>query len=249
MHIGDADPTLRDERIYPMFCHIIASDLLSPDQFMHLLHTCLGDNHLFYRIGESGTDAVFTRSFTALVLAQLVERDRERRLLSEVDFQRLVRLSTDYLHQEQDTRGFVERKGWAHSMAHGADLLAAICRHSLTLEENHATMLNAVAACLGKKATYIDDEEERLVFVIEALMNRGLPEDSVIVWIKQMECSLNALHDNEGFSRNYFYTKRTLTVFLQTLYFRLAYRDFALQTRQEITDVLKGFHKAIYEPN
>lgn len=67
-HIGSPDPQLRDELIYSTFSHWIEEGVLSPEQLQELLAIALDDQHLFYRIGESGTDSVFTRSFSVLLL-------------------------------------------------------------------------------------------------------------------------------------------------------------------------------------
>ena len=79
-------------------------------------------------LGEHGTDTVFRRSFSALVLAECIDaRQRTRRrwlpddkLLSWGD-----RLAA-WLVRERDLRGFVPGKGWAHALAHGADALGAL---------------------------------------------------------------------------------------------------------------------------
>ena len=67
-HIGSTDPVLRDELIYVTFATWIGQGVFSEDQLRHMLQLALDDQHLFYAIGEQGTDSVFTRTFSVLLL-------------------------------------------------------------------------------------------------------------------------------------------------------------------------------------
>lgn len=98
---------------------------LDKKQLLYIIEICLDQQHLFYQLGEAKSDSVFTRSFSSLVIAAILGKDKDMKLLPEDVFLRVFISSHTYLRQENDTRGYVEGKGWAHSIAHGADLLAS----------------------------------------------------------------------------------------------------------------------------
>lgn len=80
--IGNPDGFLRDELIYRSFGKMIVSNQLNPEEFQSLLEVVLQEDYLFYGIGESGTDSVFTRSFSALVIAAVIEYDIEKQIVN-----------------------------------------------------------------------------------------------------------------------------------------------------------------------
>ena len=69
--IGNPDSYLRDNLIYQSFVKLIFSDQLNPEEIQALLEAVVQEDYLFYRIGESATDSVFTRSFSHLSLQRL----------------------------------------------------------------------------------------------------------------------------------------------------------------------------------
>ena len=127
--IGSTDPVLRDELIYQTFCNLVMSDVLRDEQMTAMMTTCLDEEHLFLGIGEEEGDAVFTRSFSVLVVALLVHKDRQAPFLSRDLFERAMESVFRYLQKEKDIRGYVNGKGWAHSIAHGADALDEVIRN------------------------------------------------------------------------------------------------------------------------
>ena len=245
-NIGSIDSELRDELIYTTFIRIINEGLLTSKQYQYLLAKCIDDNHLFYKIGEKSTDSVFTRSFSSLVIAGLLSKDIEVGVLSDLDYKKIFKRSIKYLSSEQDTRGYVDGKGWAHSVAHGADLLTALVKHQEYLKEYTADILNCLHNCLFKDATYIDDEEERLIFVIEALMERQLDEKVLERWLLKILDDLELIFINEGFTNRYFRTKFNITNFLKTLYFRIEWIDEKSSMEILIKDNLKELHRKVY---
>jgi hypothetical protein len=151
-----------------------------------------------------------------------------------------------YLEQENDTRGYVEGKGWAHSIAHGADLLASCVLHPNFETAMFPECLETVQNCLFKEATYIDDEDERLIFVIEALIERNIEESDLETWVLNIVNRLAAIFENEGFSLNYFRKKVNTVNFLKSLYFRLLYKNTSSKVRDLIENKLKELHLQLY---
>ncbi len=72
--------------------------------------------------------------------------------------------SVDYILREKDYQGFVEGKGWAHAVAHGADLLTSVVVHPGTDSERlFPIYLEGIKTCIGQEdGVYTDNEDERL---------------------------------------------------------------------------------------
>ena len=85
-HIGSADAELRDHLIYRTFVDLLSDNLLSSEQLQYLFETATGEDFYIY-ILEKTTDSVFTRSFSALLVAGLLAKDTELLVLSDDNLQ------------------------------------------------------------------------------------------------------------------------------------------------------------------
>ncbi|WP_231687674.1 DUF2785 domain-containing protein [Bacillus sp. CHD6a] len=219
-HIGSTDPILRDNLIYSNFAKFINSGFIPQSKVHNMLEICLDEKHLFYKIGEERTDSVFTRSFASLVVALILANDDGR----NIDAIRLLEIKTaiiEYLDKEKDTRGFVKDKGWAHSIAHGADMLTALVRHPHFHITLLSDVLKAINTCLLKEAVYQDEEEERLIFAVEALLEQNLDIKTLMSWIKDLSFILKKEYIKHGQTMPFYQSKMNVTNFFKSLYFRL----------------------------
>ncbi|GEL03824.1 membrane protein [Rummeliibacillus stabekisii] len=241
-NIGSVDPELRDNLIYPTFIRIFNENLLTFEQYCSILEICLDENHLFYKIGELNTDSVFTRSFSSLVITGILTKD------SELNFLTLKNLECVMNRAIRDGyKRICRKKGWAHSIAHGADLLASLASHPKIIEElQFSKILQTVQQCLFKDATYIDDEDERLIFVIEALLEKGQSEKELEQWVLQIFNSLDLIFEKEGFSNKFFQTKFNVANFIKTFYFRIGFKYGDCRIRELMAEKLKDLHHRVY---
>ncbi len=247
-NIGSTDPELRDTLIYSTLGKLIMEDYLTESQMTRIMEVCLGK--LFFGIGEIEGDLVFTRSFSALIIGAILEKDRQRSFLQEEIVLDALAKSIEYLHHEKDIRGHVEGKGWAHSVAHGADLVAEAVKHPRFSSELNLKCLSIVKECLFKesstKTPFVDDEEERLIFVLEALIEKGLTDSEIELWIAGISDSLEALHIKEEFSLNFFWKRSNVVAFLRGFYFRLLHKNEKAALRNEIVEVLQQLRGKLY---
>ena len=81
--IGSTDPELRDKLIYSVMYHWITNNEIATDKLKELLAISMDDNHLFFKIGETNTDSVFTRSFSILLIPLILINNRQFKFLSE----------------------------------------------------------------------------------------------------------------------------------------------------------------------
>lgn len=242
-HIGSTDPELRDKLIYTSFYYLIKRDYLNEQQMTYLIETCLDENHLFLSIGSQDDDTVFTRAFSSLVVALILGKDRENPFLSTELTIQAIKSSMIYLQKETDTRGYVEGKGWAHSIAHGADLLDEAIKHPLFGMGIVNDCLDTISSCLFKEAVYTDGEDERLIYAIEALLEKGMDERVLEKWIISLSDYLSETRNPSGFSLSYFRKKTNLSNFLKTLYFRLMFKNAGVSTRKTIVEILETLHQ------
>lgn len=184
-NIGSADYVLRDELIYSTLNKWTVIGVISAAQMREMLSVCLDDEHLFYKIGEYGTDAVFTRTFSVLIVPLAFYIDSKERFLSEPEVNDIKERVIRYLELEKDVRGYVEGKGWAHSIAHAADALDDIAKSEYI---GRSALLEILAAMKDKVCvdyyTYIHKEDERMAAAALSVFEREvLRREEIVRWI------------------------------------------------------------------
>ncbi|MCF6136472.1 DUF2785 domain-containing protein [Pseudalkalibacillus berkeleyi] len=247
--IGDTDPELRDKLIFSTFAKLITGRHLSETLMIEILSSCMNDDHLYYCIGEKGTDSVFTRSFSALVVAVILMEDGKNRFIPEELAKEACDRAFNYLLIEKDLRGCVEGKGWAHAVAHGADQLAVAIQHPvIDTSTFFAKGLEAVKHCvLRDEGVYTDNEEERLLMVIHSLIERGISEKDLNHWIHAMWHQLSEKKDQEGWSDSYFHMRTNLNHFMRTMYFLPLLEEKMPSIRMKIEQHLMDAHRSMYQ--
>lgn len=180
-NIGDTDPVLRDELIYMVMANWIVNDIYNKDELKEILNICLDKDHLFYQIDSKKSDSVFTRTFSALQIAVLINKDSELDFLSKREFNKVTDLVCKYYEKENDLRGYIENKGWAHSAAHGADIFVEIANN----EKVENQTLKDILKVISKKIKvddyiYFNNEDERIAKAVKAIINTNKLKDQYI---------------------------------------------------------------------
>lgn len=187
-NIGNTNSYIRDSLIYAGFCELIINEKITLEQSISILKTCIDEQHLYLNIHTlEKNDDVFVRSFSVLVIDLILIKDIElRRLPNDLIIEALEK-GGNYLNFETDYRGYVSEKGWAHSVAHGSDLLTRVILHPLSDEVvSISHCLNTIKKCLSTDYAYIDDEDERILAVIDALFVKGLSDEDLKVWLMNL---------------------------------------------------------------
>jgi hypothetical protein len=169
--LASPDPVLRDDVAYGAAARWIQRKMLSPEQLKTLLTLWTGN--LGAGLGESGTDAVFRRSFSALNLSILAAWDLQAPFLSEAEFASFLDRTLDYFARERDTRGYDVQKGWMHTPAHTADVLKFLARNPKLPRDAQARILRAIdhkTGAVGHVFTW--GEDERLGQVVRSIVRR-----------------------------------------------------------------------------
>lgn len=238
-HIGSTDPELRDDLIYSAFIRwSMTYELISQEKLREIFNTLLDENHLLFHFSETETDSIFTRSFSVLWLPPILIAHRQDSFLSKEDIQNAHGKLLRFLREEKDRRGFVEGKGWAHSIAHAADALDDLAQcHEIGADELRE-MLPVIRKIMSMtEFIYAYGEDERMVTPMLAIIQRDLlPNVEFEFWL-------------EGFVP---IVKETKTMpdgvilrsnvqnFLQSLYFRLKWID---ENRALLPAIEKTLHQ------
>lgn len=191
-NLRSPDPELRDTLTYGILVNLLVAHALTPDEVATLLDLAVSREYLFYRIGETGTDSVFARSFGALVVAAVVEVDAADRHLSPTQLGRIIDAVTTYAKAERDHRGFVDGKGWAHAVAHVADALDSCAQHPYATTDQHTVILDTVGHLAAVASPLVHGEDDRLAFVALRLAKRDGGDIDWLKWLARFEVTSNA---------------------------------------------------------
>ena len=125
-------------------------------------------------IGESGTDTIFTRSFALLNLKELAGADLKTPYLTRVAFDELFELALRSLASENDLRGYVPEKGWAHATAHCADLLKVLGRNSkLSVPQQTRLIAAIITRTRATTTAFAWSEDARLAAALASVAQRA----------------------------------------------------------------------------
>ncbi|AYB38005.1 DUF2785 domain-containing protein [Brevibacillus laterosporus] len=216
--IGSPDPQLRDELIYSVFSKWILDGVLSPKEMSKLLTIILNDQHLFYRIGETGTDSVFTRSFSVLLIPLILIAHKNNPFLKGEEILQIKENLFNYIAQEIDLRGYVAGKGWAHATAHAADALDDLAQCLEIEKADLQKILDVVRVKITvTQTTYLHEEDERMVTAVLSVLKRDVfTNDEIDLWIKSFFDQLD-----DDFSIGSYAQKINVKNFFRSLYYRL----------------------------
>lgn len=184
--LGSTDPRQRDDTAYETLATWIGRGVYDD------LLAGLGDGMaagLEVGLGQSGTDTVFRRSFSALILGECIDRDNTVQVLPPA---RILewgdRIATWYV-RERDLRGYVDGKGWAHAAAHGADAIASLARSSHLGLPELTVMLDVIAdrLLLPTKQFLVCGEPDRMAMATMQVLRRNLVPLSILEpWVRRI---------------------------------------------------------------
>lgn len=140
-------------------------------------------------LGETGTDSVFQRCFSSLLMGALLALDAQRHFWTPREYQQHVAQFLAYFAAEQDARGKVDQhKGWAHALAHASDGLMHIANNPFT---SKATLQEILELLLQKlhhiHDIFISNDDERFANAAIAVLKQARLETAwVHVWLEQL---------------------------------------------------------------
>jgi len=240
--LGSADPADRDGTAYPTLATWIERGVYDD------LLTGLGDGMaegLRVGVGELGTDSVFRRSFSVLVLAECIDRDNGRPLLpggKVLDWG--DRIAT-WLLRERDLRGWVPGKGWAHAVAHGADALGTLAESPHLATPELTVVLDVIAdrVLLPVDALFSAGEPDRLAAATMKVLRRNLVPLRVLEpWIARLAAAAGTRGSYDD--RDPFLVGGNAQAFLRALHLQVALGPRPPEVRTDLLLVLVQALKA-----
>ncbi len=238
--IGHTDPKLRDDLIYSTFCEWSENGVISPDRMKNILSVCLDEQHLFFGIGEKNTDSVFTRTFSMLIIPLALMMNLKDAFLTETEELNIKETVLRYVKQEKDFRGFVDNKGWAHSIAHAADALCEIAKMGSIRHKDLLQILDVIKETMSNsESVYAHQEDERMVTAfVGVYYRRVLTDKDICDWLNSFRAT-----EREEFpivTPFNVYRKVNQKSFLRSLYFRILPKEDFKQISTYLTDMLQG---------
>ncbi|HEY7356476.1 MAG TPA: DUF2785 domain-containing protein [Ktedonobacterales bacterium] len=172
--LSSTDPYLRDAIAYPILEAWISRDLYTADDLRAMAGQLSGN--LKVGLGEQNTESVFLRAFSALVLAEMVYHHNEHPFFEETDVRQILENALAYYPAEQDLRGYVSGLGWAHAIAHGADLLYVLAENSFLSASDLERIMQALATQIAPPIAhaYLYNEDQRITRAVLAALKRDL---------------------------------------------------------------------------
>lgn len=244
-NFSSADSHLREELTYMMLVNLIfdqkQSHRLSATQREALLLTCLDADHLFFHIGEAGTDSVFIRSFSLLAISLLLNADAKLHQFSKTIVRNTLETLLRYGSEERDWRGYVKGKGWAHSVAHLSDTLDDSAQHPYATTATREAILQALPylATLPEPLAY--EEDERLAYVAYRIIARQQVEQPFLErWLDSF--LVKREHSGASMSEHDVLTWVKATNaknFMRSLYFHLLWYQKGTALLERISETLK----------
>jgi hypothetical protein len=125
-------------------------------------------------IGESGTDTVLLRSFSALDLSIFAALENADPALDDAGYRQLLDDALAYLLDERDLRGLEPQVGWIHATAHTADLLKFLARDPRFTAADQVRLLDAAWSKMTAPGTpvFTHAEDERLAAALLSAVRR-----------------------------------------------------------------------------
>jgi len=169
--LASPDPELRDDLAYSILARWIYRGLLSQPTLISL--TDKWRANLKDGLGETGTNSVLKRSFSALCLASMARREAKAPFMGAERYHQLVADGISYLQAERDLRGFEASLHWIHATAHTADLLAALADNAQMTQQESAGILSAISERLSSASdVFTQGEQDRLAVATIAVVRR-----------------------------------------------------------------------------
>jgi Protein of unknown function (DUF2785) len=169
--LGSTDPQLRDGIAFEALSTWMRGKQVSAATISKVLERLLAQV-----APDSPDPAGVQRPFAVLVLAEVARFDRVTPFMSDGQLQQLVDAGTRYLQSVRDYRGFDEREGWRHGVAHASDLMLQLAVNTRTSKAQLDQMLSAIATQIAPAGehSYVYGEGNRLAQAVFYIAQRKL---------------------------------------------------------------------------
>ena len=251
--LGSTDPELRDEFAYRILAAWIERGQYGADQLRTMAKQMTAN--LEIGLGERGTDSVYLRTYSVLILMEIVAFDNANPFLDQADLDGYLEAALGYLLRERDLRSWVPGPGWANAVGHTADLLMMLARSPHLGTTELQRILDAIADRLltPSPVVFVHHEDERLAYATLNVLRRDLIDRTwLVAWLDRFTAapgqeSWRSAYASEAESA----ARANVTAFLRSLYFQLAASrerpptaaQLVPAVREAIQELDIGFHE------
>jgi uncharacterized protein DUF2785 len=182
--LGSTDQELRDGVAFSALAAWMRDKQLTPKTVGSIM-----DRLLALLAPGRADPAGVQRPFAALTLAEVVRFDRVEAFMTDRQLQQLVDVTTRYLQSIRDYRGFDEREGWRHGVAHTSDVMLQLAVNPRTTKAQLDQMLAAIATQVAPPGDhfYTYGEGDRLAQAVFYIAKRKLhTADEWKKWFEQV---------------------------------------------------------------
>ena len=240
--LGSTDPELRDEFAYRILAAWIERGQYGADQLRTMAKQMTAN--LEAGLGEQGTDSVYLRTYSVLILMEIVAFDNANPFLDQADLDGYLEAALGYLLRERDLRSWVPGPGWANAVGHTADLLMMLARSPHLGTTELQRILDAIADRLLTPApvVFVHHEDERLAYATLNVLRRDLVDRSrLVAWLDRFTAppgqdSWRSAFASEAESA----ARANVTAFLRALYFQTMLTENPPPDAQETIDAIVG---------
>lgn len=236
-YLGSLDPVRRDDIAYTVLTQWMRGGTL-PDEGVRSLMTQLLAN-LEGDLAAPG--GVFRRSFSVLVLGEVVRRHTKQPFLTQEELARLVAATVAYASRETDLRGHTGPTGWAHAAAHTGDLLWRLGQVPDVDATQRALLLGAASAFMTRPHGQIlaAGEDGRLAVGVLALIHTDVTTAAIDGWLTGLAAPL-LVAPAPTFDANLFAQQRNARNLLFTLFVQLTVAPEKTATEQHLLDGIRA---------
>ncbi|EBF5126937.1 DUF2785 domain-containing protein [Listeria monocytogenes] len=232
-YLSSVDSELRDNIAYNIFFEwLVGQDNLTTNQKRRIYNYAVNKNNLLFKINIIDSDAVFQRSFLALIIALLLENNKVHNFLTNNEIRKTMNLLIELLEKEKNTHSFIEEKGWAHCIAHTADALDELIYQRTISEIDVKKIMTAITFFYKTNPNILTGEEdERLSnILITALFEQKINIEEVKYWLNSLsEAIPNRLPEIPLINIKQF--TQTLLIKLTVLNYDVDFNLFPIVTR------------------
>ena len=227
-NLATIDSEIR-ERSLDLLWELIESSSLSNQMMLEIANRMI--TNLRYEIGTKGSDSVFLRTFSVLIIALIISQDElmhnrnHASFLSYKDYRTWYAEILQYVKDERDYRGYVMDKGWAHAISHSADVLRDLAFHRYSRKEEHLEILNLISSKFHTygNSIFINNDDNRLVRIVMVIMLRDtLQITDLSQWLDKLSQSFKG-QDRLSTDREERISRFNTITFLRALYFTLSF--------------------------
>ena len=177
--LGSPDKELRDQIGYELFSGWLRGDQLDDETRTYLLRTLR--SAIDVPSGDEWGNKILRRSFSALILAELMRSDAQKPFMSDAERDTLLHSAMAAIEREDDFRGLDQELGWVHPVAHLSDLLWRFTLHPGTSSAQAEAILNSVKSKVAPAgAIYTFNEGDRLARIVATIIRMELVDPAFL---------------------------------------------------------------------